>query len=285
VLALGALAFGAAPAHASIYFASELVEAPDGAGSFGQVDCAPGDGAVSAGFDSGAPLADRVYLLDMFPITNSPPNGWNVAAQNFAGGAVTNSPVISVACDDETEPGDLKPRYGQGGTIPDGRQKTSKVACKPGEIVVGGGGAVSAPSVRLGGLSSSAPYDGPDRNRRPDGWRVKVRNDVDSAGREIGGEPYVMCDRERSSKDVRYATAARSIGDDDLGDLEAECDDGQIVIGGGIDVSAPFARHAHITRTIRNEFSGDSWLATVENYDTPDDEDVKAKATAICLDV
>ncbi len=132
-------------------------------------------------------------------------------------------------------------------------RSTASVKCPKGQHVFGGGVSAHASSVVL---VASFPFDGKDRDKRPDdGWRVRVDN------RDAATTAHVaaVC----AARQPTYRTQSFKAVPGDQSTSSALCGHGRHVTGGGVDYAPPAG-----DGLIADTFPGTrrEWAVYIDNY-------------------
>jgi hypothetical protein len=285
LLAVGTLA---APAQGARYYpVLDDFVAPDAAQTGDANACDEVDHlAIGGGFASFALYEDGVYLNSSRHGTvgdTSNLSAWTVYADNYTGGSPSNSPTTAAMCDRKGDLADYEYRTSPGNTIGDGVQAGYNASCKNDETVVGGGGVSSGFYADETYLSSSAPFDGGDKGRVPDdGWRA-VLNDDEGGNPSSFVDVHATCDSKHKPSDFAYVSRSRKVPDGTQRAESASCG-GRQIVGGGVTSKSNYSHGLYISASVPAEGMGEErWTASVDNYDTPDDEARKMVVTAICL--
>ena len=217
------LLLGTTPALAAYEVKSNDSSINDG--TLGQrVGTACDDGvSVSGGAYNDASYADGVYLTEMLPFNPfaSRHRSWTVGADNYPGGAPSNTFSVQVICDLQNGWNDYDRIERQNGLkVPDDKLGGATVKCPAGHPVVGGGYDEDGFFDEEAYLSMSAPVDGKDADKVPDdGWRFEVNNDEDVGGKVVKGTVTAICDKRRPSSAYHYRADQKNVQDASQGIL------------------------------------------------------------------
>ena len=283
-LALGALVL-AAPALGGYHYEIETFTANDAAQTGEEATCGSGV-AIGGGVSAVSPYAEGVYVNTSRPGTlggSVNKNGWTIYVDNYVGGTGARTPRVYAVCDDNAEDSDYRIRQ-EAFTVPDNAEGGKAAKCRQGEFAVGGGATTSGFYPDEQYLSTSAPFDGPDPDKRPgDGWRAEINNDEDGAGDEVAGVVYALCDRKHDPSDFRYVRKTRKVPDGEQKFRLVSCKGSETLVGGGVRSRSAYEHGLYINTSFPNSAVSPSlWSAAVDNYDTPDDKARKITTTAIC---
>jgi hypothetical protein len=140
--------------------------------------------------------------------------------------------------------------------------ETVKAACKPGFEVTGGGLQSANPRVL-----ASAPYDGGDKDKKPDdGWKATALND-DPSARDLLA--YASC-RKAGTWDLQYLkTKQQAIGSDASAASTDVCTDGVVTGGGASIVGTTGLTRLHESYPAdfgdADETPADAWTSSLRN--------------------
>ncbi len=280
------LLLGTTPALAAYEVKSNDSSINDG--TLGQrVGAACDDGvSVSGGAYNDASYADGVYLTEMLPLDPfaSRHRSWTVGADNYPGGAPSNTFSVQVICDLQNGWNDYDRVERQNGLkVPDDKLGGATVKCPAGHPVVGGGYDESGFFDEEAYLSMSAPVDGKDADKVPDdGWRFEVNNDEDVDGKVVKGTVTAICDKRRPSSAYHYRTDQKNVQDASQGILSLGCSNSETLMSGGAEAKAPYNASMLLNSSSYLVVGDPNWFTAADNYATPDGKTRKLAAYAIC---
>lgn len=243
--------------------------------AFPQAGCGgPANHATGGGAELGGPLATRRLAVsrpvDFGDDDPDYDDGWDASGYGGPGGTLTAYAVCA-----RFESLQYVRR-----DVPDSPTgiRSAKVRCGGGRHVLGGGIFIATSESFV---NSTYPYDGSDRDRRPDdGWAGRVLDTVGGIG---GMEAYAIC-KAGPMPTYRRATA-RGVEAGSAGGPRARCPRAEHVSGGGVRISGPGNRGAvtgtrPIDRGDGDEVPDDAWRGSGLNLSgTPK----RVTAFAVCL--
>jgi hypothetical protein len=241
-----------------------------------------GDIAISGGISSPVPLQEQMWLKSSRPGDLDDPgeeDSWTVEVQNVFDGIETTSPTEVFAVCDDSGASEDKVRSTKGVKVRNHRQVNAFPKCRDGEAVVGGGADVPGGIGEAVFLSTSAPRDDSDRDRRPDGWYVVA--EVQGIDGTTTMDAYAVCDRKRGPKKYAYRTDEVDVADGDQRFAVGICNfPEERRVGGGARSHSNYGQALRINTSAPSADTG--WETVVDNLSSPDDDVRKITATAIC---
>ncbi len=206
-------------------YRSESTPVADGAQDGTPVKCpagthVAGGGVYITGIDTDIEVATSA------PFYNGPDEGWTGYANNDSGAPQTVTTHAICA-----KSGSYKYRS-KSQPVPDGSQVAVTVRCPDGTRAAGGGVYIEGTYTGFE-VATSAPFDGPDADTKPDdGWSGSANNVAGVGATAMSTD--VIC---ATSGKYRYRSDLKPVADGSQVGLSVGCPDGARAVAGGVAIS------------------------------------------------